>query len=82
VPEEQALDLGERQDADDLPAALGEQVTRAMPEAALEDRAPAGAMEERRLAAVLDECLPARRILGHEVPYADRRHGLCAYAVC
>ncbi len=46
VAEQQALDLGERQHADDLAVALGEQVMGAVAEGALQHVLPVGEVEE------------------------------------
>src|SRR5262245_21383939 len=62
VAKEETLDLGERQNADEAPRALREQVVGAVAEALRDDLLPARAMEEGRFRAVRDERVPAREI--------------------
>jgi hypothetical protein len=73
MAEQQAPDLGQRQHADDLVAALGQQVVAGVMEHPFEDLAPAEAMEEARLRAGEHEALPAFAIAGQTRPHADAR---------
>ena len=67
VAEEAALHLRERENAGDLAAALGQPIVRPMAEVVLEDAAPADAVEERRLRAAPDECVPPLGVTRREV---------------
>src|SRR5581483_1607928 len=69
----------ERQHADDGPGALGEQVVRAMAEAALDYLAPTQAMEKGRLRSALNERFPARGVRPREAAHLDRHHGLASF---
>ena len=58
VAEQQALHLGERQHADGLAVALGEQVMRAVAKRAVQHVLPLGQVEERALGVAVDEGVP------------------------
>ena len=70
MAEQPALDLGQRQHADDVAVALGDEVVGAMAEDVFDDPAPADAVEEGRLGAAVDECIPRGGVGRHERPDA------------
>jgi len=72
IAEQPALDPRERQHALDFSRTFGVEEEGAMPEDLLEERLPAGAVEEARLRAVHDEGIPARRIPRGELAHRDR----------
>src|SRR5512143_2541026 len=78
MAEQPAPDFGERQDAGDYPAALGDEIMRPMPKDVGEYFPPPDAVKERRIRAVLDERIPAGRISGsiwtHDCPLGKLRH--------
>src|SRR5204863_6135030 len=59
MPEQEALQLDERQHPDDFAGALGKQVVGAVAELVAVEIAPANAVEERRRRARRDEGVPA-----------------------
>ena len=66
MPEQQAFDFGERQDADDAAVALRQQVMRAMAKSLFDDGFPAGAMEKRGLRAGFDKGVPLFNVGGRK----------------
>src|SRR5947209_9563775 len=61
--------MGERQDTGNNPAALGNQVMRAVPEGLLENPPPAGKMEERSARMGEHELVPTVLVAGPERSY-------------
>ena len=72
MPEQQAVDLRQRQDAGYLAASLGEQVVGSVPEHALDDVAPSDAMKERRVGTARNEVIQRARSSLRERPYLER----------
>ena len=71
MSEQETLHFGERKHADDLIAPLGEKVMRAVAEAFFDDFLPPDAMEERRVGASVDECVPMGAVIVRVATHAN-----------
>ena len=72
MAKEQALDLRQRQYADDFDAASSEQVVRAVSKYVFDDVAPFDTMKEGRVRTVVDERCPGRTVVLCERSHRQR----------